>query len=384
MRSEKVLVLTCAELYTPLEVIRPATIRIEDGRILSIREERAAQGEDLGESLVAPGFVNVHVHGYEGHDATSGEVEPLLSLARTLAHHGVTAFVPTTVTAPHETLLAAAKATAEAMAVQGDSPKGARILGLHLEGPYISPERRGAQNHEFIRLPDWEEFRAYWDASRGHIRAVTVAPELPGAVSFIEWAVALGVVVSLGHTNASYEEAKAAIAAGASRATHLYNAMPPWHHRAPGVVAACLESPQVVVELICDLVHVAPPMLRVAWRLAGSLRTALITDAIAAGGLPDGTYTLGGLVVEVKGGVPRLEDGALAGSTLTMDQAVRNAVDIGIPLRAALIMASLAPARACGEPTLGLLRPGCPADLVVLSREDLSVQRVYVGGRRLI
>jgi len=379
-----VLVLTGARVYTPLEVVEPATLIIDRGRIASLRAGRSPRGEDLKGHIVAPGFVDLHVHGYAGYDATSGEPDLLLSLARVLARHGVTAFIPATVTGPHEVLLRAAKAIAEAIKAQGESPDGARILGLELEGPYINPERKGAQNADFIRAPDWDEFLEYWDAARGKIRTITLAPELPGALEFIERASRLGMVVSLGHTNASYEEAKAAIAAGATRATHLFNAMPPLHHRAPGVVAACLESPQVVVELVWDLVHVAPPMLRLAWRLAGSLRTALITDAIAAGGLPDGCYTLGGLAVEVKEGVPRLENGVLAGSTLTMDQAVRNAVAVGVPLREALIMASLAPARACGEPSLGILRPGSQADFVVLDPEELVLKRVYLGGRRLL
>ena len=335
-------------------------------------------------AIVAPGFIDLHIHGYGGHDTNSGESEELLALARLLPRYGVTAFVPTSVTASHEELLRVSRAVAEAVRAQGDRPRGARILGLHLEGPYINPEKAGAQNPAFIRRPSWEEFQAYWDASEGKIRTITVAPELPGALEFIKKAVKLGITVSIGHTAATYEETKAAIAAGARRATHLFNAMPPWHHRAPGVAAACLESSQVVVELIWDLVHVAPPMLRLAWHLAGSFRTALITDAIAAGGLPDGTYTLGGLAVEVKEGVPRLKNGALAGSTLTMDQAVRNAVNIGIPLREALIMASLAPARACGEPSIGVIRPGSRADFVVLTPEEPTLERVYVGGRRLL
>ena len=378
------LVLSNARVYTPLEVVRSATLVIDQGRITRLRTGRSARGEDLKEHIVAPGFIDLHVHGYEGHDATSGEVESLLSLAHSLVRHGVTAFIPATVTASHETILRAAKATAEAIKAQGRSLEGARILGLELEGPYINPERKGAQNPDFIRKPNWDEFLEYWNAACGRIRTITVAPELPGALEFIEKAVALGVVVSLGHTNASYEEAKAAIAAGATRATHLFNAMPPWHHRDPGVVIACLESPQVVVELICDLVHVAPAMFRLAWRLAGSLRTALITDAIEAGGLSDGTYTLGDLAVEVRGGVARLEDGTLAGSTLTMDQAVRNAVAVGIPLQDALIMASYTPARACGEPSIGLIYPGSRADFVVLTPEELTLERVYVGGRRVL
>lgn len=378
------LVLTNVQVYTPLEVINPATLIIDQGRIVGFRSGLSTRGEDLQGKIVVPGFVDLHVHGYKGYDATSGEVETLLCLASLLIHHGVTAFIPATVTAPHEAILRAAKATAEAIKAQGESLDGARILGLELEGPYINRERKGAQNEEFIRKPDWNEFLEYWMASHQKIRTITLAPELPGALEFIEKTSRLGVTVSLGHTNASYEEAKLAIAAGATRATHLFNGMAPIHHRAPGAVVACLESPQVVVELVWDFVHVASPMLRLAWRLAGSFRTALITDAISAAGLPDGSYKLGGLAVEVKEGIPRLADGTLAGSTLTMIEAVRNAVSSGIPLQDALIMASYTPARACGEVLLGNLQPGSWADFLVLDQEDLSINRVYVAGRRLL
>lgn len=378
------LVLTNAQVYTPLQVINPATLVISQGRIISLRSGLSTRGEDLQGKIVVPGFVDLHVHGYKGYDATSSEAETFLCLASLLIHHGVTAFIPATVTAPHEVILGAAKAAAEAIKAQGESPNGARILGLELEGPYINQERKGAQNAEFIRKPSWNEFLEYWAASCQKIRTITLAPELPGALEFIEKVSRFGVVVSLGHTNASYEEAKLAIAAGATRATHLFNGMAPMHHRAPGAVVACLESPQVVVELIWDLVHVAPPILKLAWRLAGSFRTALITDAISAAGLPSGSYKLGGLAVEVKEGVPRLANGTLAGSTLTMIEAVRNAVSSGIPLQEALIMASYTPAKACGEFLLGNLRPGSWADFLVLNQEDLSITRVYIAGRRLL
>ena len=377
-------ILTNAAVYTPLEVIRPGTVCLEGERIVRVLPGVTKKGEDLKGRIVAPGFVDLHIHGYRGHDTNTGTAETLLSLARELPRFGVTAFIPTTVTAPHEELLQISRAVAGAMKIQREGPQGARILGLELEGPYINREKKGAQNPEFIREPSWDEFLEYWRASQGHIRTITVAPEVPGALEFIERAVALGVRVSLGHTNASYEEARAAIAAGASRATHLFNAMPPLHHRHPGAVAACLESRSVYLELIADLVHVSAPMLCLVWRLAGPGRVALITDAIPAAGLPDGDYSLGGLRVRVRDGVPRLEDGALAGSSLTMDQAVRNAISLGVPLQEALMMASYTPARACGEADIGLLRPGNKADLIVLNPESLAVERVYLGGRRLL
>jgi len=296
------LILTGIELYTPWARIRPATLEVEGGRIRRVAEGIDRRGEDLGGAIVAPGLVDLHIHGYGGVDVGAGDPEALLSLAGILARHGITAFVPTAVAAPHEDLLRISRAVTEAMAAQGECPQGARILGLHLEGPYINPGKAGAQNPAFIRAPNWEEFRTYWDASGGNLRAVTVAPELPGALDFIARATGLGVTVSIGHTDATYEEAWAAIAAGARRATHLFNAMPPLHHRAPGAAAACLLAPGVTVELIADRVHVADPVLRLAWRLAGTGRTALVSDAIAAGGLTEGRYRLGGLEVEVRGG----------------------------------------------------------------------------------
>ena len=377
------LVLTGALIVTPSQVLGPATLEIEGGLVRRIRAGKAARGEDLKGAIVAPGFVDLHIHGYGGHDTNSGELEELLALAELLPRYGVTAFLPTAVTAPHEELLRVSRAVAEAVRAQGDRPRGARILGLHLEGPYINPEKAGAQNPAFIRRPSWEEFQAYWDASEGKIRTITVAPELPGALEFIKKAVKLGITVSIGHTAATYEETKAAIAAGARRATHLFNAMSPIHHRAPGAAVACLLAPEVVVELIADLVHVAGPMLELVWRTAGTERVALVTDAIPAAGLPDGHYALGGLEIEVREGVARLENGALAGSTLSLDRAVRNMVSLGVPLPQALAMATVVPAAAVGAGELGSLEPGGRADFLVLDRE-LNIQRVYIGGERVI
>ena len=377
------LVLTGALIVTPSQVLGPATLEIEGGLVRRIRAGKAARGEDLKGAIVAPGFIDLHIHGYGGHDTNSGESEELLALARLLPHYGVTAFVPTSVTASHEELLRVSRAVAEAVRAQGDRPRGARILGLHLEGPYINPEKAGAQNSSHIRPPDWDEFLQYWDAAEGNIRAVTVAPELPGALEFIKKAVKLGITVSVGHTTATYDEARAAIAAGARRATHLFNAMPPIHHRAPGATVACLLAPEVVVELIADLIHVAGPMLELVWRAAGTERVALVTDAISAAGLPDGHYALGGLEIEVREGVARLENGALAGSTLSLDRAVRNMVSLGVPLPQALAMATVVPAAAVGARELGSLEPGRRADFLVLDRE-LNIQRVYIGGERVI
>ncbi len=358
-------------------------MEVEDGVVRRIRAGRDPRGEDLKGAIVAPGLVDVHIHGYRGHDTNSGDPGELLSLAEDLLRHGVTSLVPTAVAAPHDELLRIAQAVAKAVREQEERPRGARILGLHLEGPYINPGRAGAQNRDFIRDPDWDEFREYWWASRGRIKAITIAPELPGALDFIRRATELGIAVSIGHTEATYEETLAAIRAGARRVTHLFNAMPRIHHRAPGAVVACLESPEVVVELIWDLIHVSPPMLRLAMGIAGSGRVALVSDSIPAAGMPDGRHTLGGLTVWVRDGIPRLENGSLAGSNLTLEQAVRNAVVSGVPPPEAISMATAVPARAVGERAIGHLKPGAFADFIVLDG-DLSLRRVYLAGKRVL
>ena len=377
------LVLTNLELHTPGEILRPATLEAEGGVIQRIYRGKISQGEDLRGAIVAPGFVDIHIHGYGGFDTNAGDPEELLSLAELLPRFGVTAFLPTAVTAPHQELLRVCRALAEAMESQRAKPTGARILGLHLEGPYLNPAKAGAQNPEFIREPSWREFREYWEACGGRLKAITVAPELPGALEFIEKAAGLGVVVSIGHTAASYERTWEAIRAGARRATHLFNAMTPIHHRTPGAAVACLLAPEVVVELICDLVHVAPPMLRLAWKAAGPERIAVVSDAIPPGGLPDGEYVFGGRRVEVRKGVAWAEEGTLAGGTLCLDRAVRNLHSLGIPSRDVLLMVTSVPAQAAGLGGVGVLGPGAPADFLVLDPE-LNLERVYVAGTRHI
>ncbi len=243
----------------------------------------------------------------------------------------------------------------------------------------MSQEKAGAQNPEHIRNPSIDEVREYYEASRRLLRMMTLAPELPGALELIRWLRMHGVTVSLGHTNADYETARLAIANGARRATHLYNAMRAVHHREPGVVGAVLEDPRVYLELIVDLVHVHPAVVRETVRRAGPHRVVLITDAIEAAGLPDGEYSLGGLKVIVKNGIARLETGALAGSTLTLDRAVANMTRLGISLEEAVAMASFNPARSLGLEGLGDIAPGYHADFTVLTRE-LKVKATVIAG----
>ncbi len=378
----KRLVFTNAKLYTPFDIIEPATVVVEDELVKKVFKGHVNDGIDLKGKILVPGFIDTHIHGCCGHDTNEGTVKSLIEMSRKLSKYGVTSFIPTTVTASHEELLRVSKALAEVMEIQKRKLDGARILGLHLEGPYINVEARGAQNPDFIRKPDFKEFLDYWNTSGGNIREITLAPELEGALEFIEQATELGVLIQIGHTQATYEETRRGILSGAKKATHLFNAMRGFHHREPGTVGACLESDSVYLELICDLIHLSPTTINLVYRLASPERIVLITDAISATSLPDGKYELGGLKVVVKDGVCRLEDGTLAGSTLTMDKAIRNLVKMGIPFRDALIMATATPARALGERRMGEVKPGNIADLVVLN-EKLEVEETYVAGRNV-
>ncbi len=374
-----------ARIYTPLTIINDGFIYIENGIIKSIGREpcpvKSSDSINAEGFIVAPGFIDTHIHGYKGYDSNDCKPESYLKMSQLLVRHGVTAFIPSTVTAPHDVLLEASKAIREA--AEHWDHNGARILGLHLEGPYISKEKKGAQNPEYIRAASRSELEDYIKASNNLIRQITVAPEAPGVLDLIPYAVEKGIVVSIGHTNASYEETKKAIEAGASKATHLYNAMKAIHHREPGPIIALLEDKNVYIELIADFIHVSKPMLKLAIDYAGTNRIVLITDAISATMLPDGEYKLGGLNVIVKDGIPRLaSSGALAGSTLTMDKAVKNVHSLGYSIPETLSMASLNPAKsvyALWREKIGLIKPGFKADLVFLN-ENLDVVKTMVGG----
>lgn len=384
-------ILTNARVITPFEEIYPGTVEIENGVIKKVYAGKNSSGEDLEGKIIAPGFIDVHTHGIGGFDVTYSAMsdseqeveETLIKMSEKYLTHGVTLFLPTTVTAPHEVLLIAAKGVKSVISYQKDQLAGAKIGGLHLEGPYINKEKKGAQNPEFIRFPNIQELKEYWEASEGNIKTITIAPEVEGSLELIQYARSLGIYVSLGHTNATYEEAKAAIYAGANRATHLYNAMRPINHREPGVIIAAIESPQVYLELICDLIHISPRIIHFTLKHAGVERIVTITDSIIATDFPDGKYSLGGLEVIVKDGVCRLKDGTLAGSTLTMDKALRNLVEIGIPLKDAIRTMTYNPAKALGIHKAGAILPGYLADLVILDR-DLHIDSVYIDGENIL
>lgn len=340
---------------------------------------------DVSGCTLLPGFIDVHIHGSAGGDVMDASFESLEKMSRFLVRHGITGFYATTVTASRQATLAAVENAARYMdASQSgndeNGPAGARVLGIHLEGPFLSPEFPGAQNPAFIRPASLEEFEELLAA--GPVRMITLAPEEPGADALIEMALGAGVRVVLGHTAATFEEATAAIDAGVSQATHTYNAMTGLHHRRPGALGATLGDDRIHAQLIADGIHVHPAAMRILGRCKGPTRTLLISDAIGAAGMPEGRYEMGRLPVIVRDGACRLEDGTLAGSVLTMDAALRNFMAAtGWPLVQAWPTTSLSQAQAMGiDREVGRIRKGARADLTVLDG-DAQVVATVVGGR---
>ena len=353
--------------------ILPGRLRVEEGRIVAVEPDAA----ESGGPFVCPGFVDLHVHGWGGHDAMGGP-DALSGMARALLRHGISAFLPTAVTSPLETLLAFADDvrgwTAEAPA------DGAEPLGFNLEGPYISHDKKGAQNPAFIQVPD-EADRARLEALLDGLRIITIAPEVAGAVELIRWFAVRGVAVSLGHSNASYEAAAVGYAAGGRTTTHLFNGMSGVHNHEPGLAVAALADDGAYVELVADGHHVDPSVWPLILRAKRSDRLVLVSDAISMAGAGQGRFSLGGLEVEVTGDECRLvSDGRLAGSVIAIDTSVRNLAQAGLPLPRAVAAASLNPLALLGITDRGRLAPGQLADLVELD-DDLRVSRVMRFGR---
>ncbi|QLQ38207.1 N-acetylglucosamine-6-phosphate deacetylase [Micromonospora robiginosa] len=358
------------KVVTPTGVVRQGCVEIADGRITAVAEYPSVRDGHW----IVPGFVDMHTHGGGGHTFTTGDPESARQAAEFHLGHGTTTLLASLVSSPFA-LMRDATAAFRPLVESGV------LAGIHFEGPYLSADRCGAQNPEFLRDPSVEELTELIEAGAGAVRMVTVAPERAGATEAIELLVANGVVAAIGHTDATWAQTRAAVAAGASVGTHLFNGMRPLHHREPGPVVALLEAPSVVCELVADGVHLHDGMLGFAASVAGPERAALITDAMAAAGMPDGDYELGGQAVTVADGVARLSrGGAIAGSTLTMDAALRHAVGAGVALPDAVRMAATTPARALGlGDRVGALRAGLRADLVVLD-DDLNVVRVMRAG----
>ena len=358
----------------------PGAFRVEDGRFAAIYDaDPAEDGIDLGGAKVIPGLIDVHSHGNSGADFSDGDYDGLCRMAAYYARNGITSFAPASMTLPYETL-AAAFATAKRL--HEEAPAGcARLLGIQMEGPFFSEKKKGAQNGEYLRLPDFEAFKKLYDGCGGLVRIADVAPELPGAADFIREASRL-CTVSVAHTDAGYEDAKAAFEAGASHVTHLFNAMPPIHHRKPGVIGAAAEREDVVAEVISDGQHLHPSVVRMAFRLFPG-RVCLISDSLRCCGMPDGEYELGGQQVFLQGGIARLADGTIAGSATNLFQCMRRAVSFGVPESEAITAATLTPAREIGAGALaGSLAVGKYADFVVCD-QDLNALSVWLGGTKL-
>ena len=354
-------------------------IEIQDGKILRVGKDLPRKDEDLavdcsGSYTVVPGFVDVHIHGCAGADTCDGTREAMEAMAKFLLQHGVTSFCPTTMTIGREVIEKALLAAKDAM----DHPveDGARIVGVNMEGPFISKERKGAQKEEDIVAPDFAMFRELWDLCGGIIRLVDVAPEQPGGMEFIQQAKDL-CTVSIAHTTADYDQAIAAFDQGITHATHLFNAMNGIHHRKPGVVGAVMDDDRVRGELICDGFHIHPAVLRMAFRVLGD-RALIVSDSMRANGMQEGdSYDLGGQMVQVSGGKAVLADGTIAGSVSNLHQEVKNLVAYGVPFAQAVKSASLIPAKASGlDHEIGSIAPGKRADLLVLD-EKLDITAVY-------
>lgn len=322
--------------------------------------------------VAVPGFVDLQVNGFAGVDLLAADEDGVLSAARALRDTGVAAWQPTLITSPEDDLIATAATITEAR----EHPDGADILGVHLEGPFISPDGLGTHPGAHRRDPDPKLLERLLNA--GPVTCMTLAPERPGALKLIDLLHQRGVVVAAGHTNATAEEANAAFDRGVHTVTHLFNAMRRFRARDPGIVGAALGRPDVIVQIINDHHHLAPDTVRMVWQAARG-RVALVTDAIAAAGLGDGGYRLGEVEVWVADGAVRRADGTLAGSVLTMPEAVRNLVEVGAPLAAAIDAATAVPARVLGRADLGRLQPGFPANLVVID-EQVTVHRVVRDG----
>ncbi|MFI9393528.1 N-acetylglucosamine-6-phosphate deacetylase [Streptomyces bauhiniae] len=375
--SARPLVLTGGTVVLPTGEVPGGRVAV-DGRRIAERAPEGADVLDVTGHWVVPGFVDLHNHGGGG-AAFSGSAEDALTAVRTHREHGTTTLVASTVTDDLDVLARQAGLLAE-LAEQGD------IAGVHFEGPFISPCRKGAHSEALLRDPDPAEVRKLVDAARGHAKMVTLATELPGGLDSVRLLAELGVIAAVGHTDASYEQTVAAIDAGATVATHLFNAMPPIGHRDPGPITALLEDGRITVELINDGTHLHPAALQLAFHHAGAERVAFITDAMDAAGSGDGRYLLGPLEVEVRDGVARLvEGGSIAGSTLTLDRAFRRAVTVdGLPVADVVRALSANPARLLGmADRVGSLEPGKDADLVLLDA-DFALKGVMRRGEWVI
>ncbi|MCJ7503159.1 MAG: N-acetylglucosamine-6-phosphate deacetylase [Acidobacteriia bacterium] len=381
-------------IYTPSDVIENGVILIAGHRIAKVgpREQvKIPAGTtviDNQDRLIVPGFIDMHIHGAAGHDLMEATTEAVSAVASYLARHGTTAYLATTVTASLDRTLHAARGLGEiiraSQSSHGASDKiaGAQPLGIHLEGPFLNAKKRGAHPVSQLRKPSVEIAERILDAADDTARIFTLAPELEGALTVLEYVRSRGLRVGIGHSNATFEEAERAIAAGATHAVHVYNAMRPFMHRDSGIIGAVLTDNRVTAELICDGVHVEIPAIQLLVKAKGIERVILVSDSSSGAGMPDGNYRLGNFTVHVAGGVCRTVEGNLAGSTITLDAALRNLASFtGLSYQQCLPCATLNPARILGlEEQKGVIAAGADADLAILDRNHYVTQ-TYVRGR---
>ncbi|MBM7624583.1 N-acetylglucosamine-6-phosphate deacetylase [Sporohalobacter salinus] len=374
------LLLTGGEVYTENSVLTAADLLIEDGLITAVGNEENKAGLkeiDLTGYKVIPGLIDLHIHGANGYDVMDSSYQALNFIANYLANNGVTNFLPTTVTANWSKLKSALKNIDQTMH-QGTT--GAEILGAYVEGPYISKEKKGAHPEEFIRSINLADIKKILNYSN-NIKLFALAPEKENSLKLIKFLSQNGIEVSLGHTNASYEETEAAVNSGAKLAVHAFNGMKGLHHRKPGVVGSVLSNDQLNAELIADNIHVHQAVMKILYNCKGKDGICLISDCMRAGGLEDGEYTLGELDITVKDSIARTKSGSLAGSTLRLIDAVKNIVElVGVDLSAAIQMAALNPARLLGlDEQLGSIKEGKKANLAVID-EDYEVMMTIING----
>jgi N-acetylglucosamine-6-phosphate deacetylase len=367
-------VIKAERLWNGIGFLDHPMVVIEDGQIVFVGAREAVElgGPDrvldYPGATLAPAFLDVHFHGAAGHDVMEATPEALHTIGRFLATHGTGSFLATTVTAPMDATLRALSGLAKLLEQRPSAPKdAARPIGIHLEGPFLSHARRGVQPAEHLLAPDIDVFDRFFEAAEGHIRLITLAPELPGAVELAAHATARGVRVSLGHSDATAAETRAAIVAGAVSATHTFNAMRPLDHREPGILGTVLTTDSLFAELICDGIHTASEMVKLWWRAKGPARAILVTDAMSAAGMPDGEYQLGGFAVQVANG-KAMARGVLAGSVLTLDRALANFLGFtDASLEQALRLLTTNPAAMTGlADQAGSLAVGMPANLIAV------------------
>lgn len=370
-----------ARIATAKEISEPSTVFIEDGRIQSVEpyhkqiDDNEYEVMQADGHLLIPGMIDVHIHGANGYDMMDGTEQSIREVSRTCALTGCTSFLATSVSSSIDELMDMIR---NVKCVIGKEP-GANIAGIHLEGPYLHVKRKGMQNEKYLRHPDMDEMKMILHEAGDLVKMVTIAPELPGGMEMVEYLKEQGIVVAIAHSNATYDEAKTAFAKGASHITHCFNAMPPIHHRDPGLVVAAFEEPKVSLQAIVDNIHLHPAVVRLMHRVKGAEGVVLITDALQAMGLGDGTYQFGGHDVTVTDGKAQLSDGTLASSTVTMNAALRNTVENGISLVDAVQMASVTPANVLGLENKGGILPGKDADMVLVDG-NFDVVWTMVGG----